>query len=97
MMMRKLIILTAALVTAVSCRTAGDNSGSAVEIAVTPAEGVLRMSSLYDSYEIIVPEGIVISGIADVAVTDSMLIVLGNTDSGWSVYLTAADGTRGLF
>ena len=38
--------------------------------------------SLYGGYEIIVPEGIVISGIVDVAVTDSMLIALGNTDSG---------------
>lgn len=38
--------------------------------------------SLYGGYEIIVPEGIVISGIVDVAVTDSILIALGNTDSG---------------
>ena len=39
-------------------------------------------SSLNGGYEIIVPEGIVISGIVDVAVTDSILIALGNTDSG---------------
>ena len=83
MKIRKFMILTAALVTVVSCCTVGDNGGyAAVEIAVTPAEGVLKMSSLYDGYEMIVPEGIVISGIADVAVTDSMIIVLGNTDSG---------------
>lgn len=79
---KTIITATVLCIILASCHTAGDNSGSAVEIAVTPAEGVLRMSSLYDSYEIIVPEGIVISGIADVAVTDSMLIVLGNTDSG---------------
>ena len=81
--MRKFMVLTAVLVTVVSCRTVGDNGGyNAVEIAVTPTEGVLKMSSLYDGYEMIVPEGIVISGIADVAVSDSMIIVLGNTDSG---------------
>ena len=39
-------------------------------------------SSLNGGYEIIVPEGIVISGIVDVAVTDSILIALGDTDSG---------------
>lgn len=83
MKIRKFMVLTAVLVTIVSCRTVGDNDGyAAVEIAVTPTEGVLKMSSLYDGYEMIVPEGIVISGIADVAVTDSMIIVLGNTDSG---------------
>lgn len=80
---KTIITATALCIILASCHTAGDNSGSAaIEIAVTPTEGVLRMSSLYDGYEMIVPEGIVISGIADVAVTDSMLIVLGNTDSG---------------
>ena len=39
-------------------------------------------NSLNGGYEIIVPEGIVISGIVDVAVTDSILIALGDTDSG---------------
>ena len=80
---KTIITSTALCIILASCHTTSDNSGSAaIEIAVTPTEGVLRMSSLYDGYEMIVPEGIVISGIADVAVTDSMLIVLGNTDSG---------------
>ena len=77
MKMRKFMVLTAVLVTVVSCRTVGDNGGyNAVEIAVTPTEGVLKMSSLYDGYEMIVPEGVVISGIADGAVSDGMIIVL---------------------
>ena len=85
------VILVAAV--AVSCHHSEE--GSTLEIPLKPAEGIIRMSTLYEGYRTVVPEGMLISGIADVAVADSILVVLGETDSGLvSIYGLEGDYRR---
>ena len=85
------VILVAAV--AVSCHHSEE--GSTLEIPLKPAEGIIRMSTLYEGYRTVVPEGMLISGIADVAVADSILVVLGETDSGLvSIYGLDGDYRR---
>lgn len=80
---RLFFLLTfSAIITVVSCRNSGNDSGNAVQIAVEPQKGVLSMSSLYDGYKIVIPEGMLVSGITDVILLDSSIAVLGDTDAG---------------
>ena len=74
------LLLIAATIVITSCKD--KNNGTVESIAIVPEEGTLNASSLFDGYEIIVPEGVLISGIADIAVSDSMLVILGETDHG---------------
>lgn len=85
------VILVAAV--AVSCHHSEE--GSTLEIPLKPAEGIIRMSTLYEGYRTVVPDGMLISGIIDVAVADSILVVLGETDSGLvSIYGLEGDYRR---
>ena len=53
------------------------------------------MSTLYEGYRTVVPDGMLISGIIDVAVADSILVVLGETDSSLvSIYGLDGDYRR---
>ena len=93
MRLRNLIIVVLVAAVAVSCHHSEE--GSTLEIPLKPAEGIIRMSTLYEGYRTVVPDGMLISGIIDVAVADSILVVLGETDSGLvSIYGLEGDYRR---
>ena len=62
------------------------------KMSVVPEKSVFRFSDFYDSHMVIPLSGTLISGIQDVIVLDSVLVIQGHTEDGASVSLFSRQG-----
>lgn len=89
----KLLLVLIFPVILLSCRQQlKEVSSVEYSVSVVPEKSVFRFSDFYDSHMVIPLSGTLISGIQDVIVLDSVLVIQGHTEDGASVSLFSRQG-----